>query len=71
MTLPALALHEPVTLSGLALVLGQARNAVSEAVTELVAAGLVRREYVPTERRVYLRLTPAGTASLAGGGNGL
>ncbi len=67
MTLATIALHEPVTVSGLAVVLGRERNAVSHRVTQLVQAGLVQRTYAPAERRVYLRLTPAGTAALVAG----
>lgn len=60
MTLHAIGLHEPVTLRGLALVLGQARNQVAEAVEQLVAEGWVRRQRVAAAYAVTLHLTAAG-----------
>ena len=66
MMLHAVALHEPVTVRGLALVLGQARNQVSHAVEDLVADGLVRRQRSTTTLAVTLHLTAAGRDALAG-----
>ncbi len=70
MTLATIAQHEPVTVAGLALLLDRERNAVSQRVMQLVQEGLVRRTYASGERRVYLGLTPAGTAALDAGDDG-
>jgi DNA-binding MarR family transcriptional regulator len=65
MLLHTLALHEPVTLRGLALVLGQERNQVAQTVEQLVAAGLVQRQRRVPGVQVLLRLTLAGQQALA------
>ncbi len=69
MVLHALALHGPVTLGGLALVLGKERNRVAQAVEQLVADGLVRRERTAAGPRIVLQLTPEGRQALADGGD--
>ncbi len=62
MTLHAIALHQPVTVRGLAIVLAQDRNRVSITVGQLVAAGLVQRERA--DLKVTLQLTSTGWQAL-------